>query len=203
MLQEIGLKHNTDKSYLHHFCDFYEKNLNKDVKELWEIGILDGASLRMWNEYYPDAKIVGFDIEDKSHLQFDKNVEVKHLDQGNLEQLKELAKHKDVDIIVDDGSHLIPHQIMTFEILFDSLKSGGQYVIEDLHTSTNVHRGYQFENGKGTLQYLLDIIENKIPAGYPMQVRTKDVMNSISSIQILSNIDTQNVRSITSIITKK
>lgn len=78
-LNELGIKYNTDKAYLHDFCNSYEKELNKNIKELWEIGVLDGASLRMWSEYYPSAKIIGFDIEDKSKLSFNKNVEIKKI----------------------------------------------------------------------------------------------------------------------------
>lgn len=202
-LNELGIKYNTDKAYIHDFCNSYEKELNKNIKELWEIGVLDGASLRMWSEYYPSAKIIGFDIEDKSKLSFNKNVETKKLDQSNKEQLSELTKNTNIDIIIDDGSHVIEHQILTFEILFNCLKSGGQYVLEDLHTSTNVHdyNIYKVYNNKSTLQYLNDIIFNIIPNGYPGQINTETIIKQIKSIQIISNLKTDNKRSITGIIT--
>lgn len=203
-LQEIGLKTHTDKAFDHYFCTFYEKNLNKNISKLWEIGILNGASLQMWSEYYPNAEITGFDIEDKHSLKLNNNVSVKLLDQGNKEQLKKLAnENKNIDIIVDDGSHIIDHQIMTFEILFNSLKSGGQYIIEDLHTSTNLWNNYNYKNNKGTLQYLNDIISNNIPENYPGQIKTHEVIKSIKSINLLSNNFTACGRSITAIITKK
>jgi hypothetical protein len=204
MLNELGLKYNTDKAHDHHFCDFYEKNLKKDVLNLWEIGVLNGDSLQMWSEYFPQAQITGFDIEDKSQLKLNDNVTVKFLDQGNVEQLKKLAnENNDIDVIVDDGSHIIEHQIITFEILFDTLKSGGQFIIEDLHTSTNLWSGYHYKNGKGALQYLNDIIQNVTPVGYPGQQRTNEVVSKIKSIQIFSNLGTAHGRSITAIITKK
>lgn len=61
---------------------------------------LDGASLRMWSEYYPNAKIIGYDIEDKSSLSFNDNVSVKlHL----LKPYKDWSKYqpveKDIDIL--------------------------------------------------------------------------------------------------------
>ena len=202
-LSELAEKHNTDKFYLHNFCDFYEKNLPKEVSKLWEIGILDGASLRMWSEYYPNAKIIGFDINDKSQLEFENNVSTKLLDQSNIYQLTELSKIKDVDIIIDDGSHIIGHQIMTFEILFNSLKTGGKYIIEDLHTSTNMFSTYEFKNNKGTLQYLNDISQNIIPEGYPGQIQTKNIIENIKNIQIFTNVGTDKGRSITSIIEHK
>ena len=100
MLHDLGIKYHTDKAYLHNFCNDYEKLLRKDVKTLWEIGILDGASLRMWSEYYPNAKIIGYDIEDKSSLSFNDNVSVKlHL----LKPYKDWSKYqpveKDIDIL--------------------------------------------------------------------------------------------------------
>ena len=204
MLNEIGIKTNTDKAFCHKFCDFYEQNLKKDISKLWEIGVLDGASLQMWSEYYPNAKITGFDIEDKSSLKFNNNVAFKLLDQGNKNELEKLAKeNNDIDIIIDDGSHIIQHQIMTFEILFNSLKSEGQYIIEDLHTSTNLWKDYNFKNGKGALQYLNDIIQNIVPNGYPGQCKTEEVIKQIKSINIFTNVGTAKGRSITSIITKK
>lgn len=204
MLHELGIKYHTDKAYLHNFCNDYEKLLCKDIKTLWEIGILDGASLRMWSEYYPNAKIIGYDIEDKSSLSFNDNVSVKLLDQSNKSQLSELAKQTDIDIIVDDGSHIIQHQILTFEMLFNCLKSGGQYILEDLHTSTNVHNAndYRIYNNKGALQYLLDIISNNVPVNYPGQTNTQQVIDNIDKIQIIGNLTTDNKRSITAIITK-
>ena len=204
MLNDLGIKYNTDKAYRHYFCDYYENNLNKNITELWEIGVLDGASLKMWSDYYPNAKIVGFDIKDKSNLQFNANVEVKHLDQSNIKELTELSKQQNIDIIVDDGSHIIDHQIKTFEMLFNCLKSGGQYIIEDLHTSTNLYLNkfdFNFKNNKGTLQYLNDIIANIIPKNYPGQIKTEDIIKNIKQIQIMCNLTTKNKRSITAIIT--
>lgn len=204
MLQDLGIKYNTDKAYEHKFCNFYEQNLNKNISKLWEIGILNGASIQMWAEYYPNAQITGFDIEDKSYLKLNSNINVKYLDQGNKEQLEKLVnENKDIDIIVDDGSHLIQHQIMTFEILFDCLKPNGQFIIEDLHTSTDLWNTFNFKNKKGTLQYLNDIIQNIIPNNYPGQIKTNDVITKIKNITIFSNLGTDRGRSITAIITKK
>ena len=203
-LQRIGARCGTDKATLHRFCDTYEHLLNKYVSRVWEIGVLDGASLRMWAEYYPKATITGFDWKDKSELELPKNAQVCMLDQGSLPQLVSLSrKESGIDIIVDDGSHTISHQIQTFETLFDCLKSGGQYIIEDLHTSTPIHHGFGFRDGRGTLQYLNDIIQYRVPTGYPGQLQTEKVIANIEQIVLIANCDTDNRRSITSIITHK
>jgi cephalosporin hydroxylase len=56
-------------------------------------------------------------------------------DQGNEVQLKELEKLGPFDLIVDDGSHIYNHQILTFNVLFPFLKKGHIYVVEDVCTS--------------------------------------------------------------------
>ena len=39
------------------------------------------------------------------------------------------------DIIIDDGGHTMKQQITSFTYLLPKVRSGGLYVIEDLHTS--------------------------------------------------------------------
>jgi hypothetical protein len=133
-LQELGIKHNTDKAFFHKYCDFYEKNLPKRSFKgrLLEIGVMDGASLAMWAEYYPNAEIVGVDIFDKSHVQIP-GVKVLQLDATDTAALKKLGNF---DIIIDDGSHKTADQQASFEHLYyKQLNKGGFYVLEDLHTS--------------------------------------------------------------------
>ena len=50
------------------------------------------------------------------------------------------------DIIIDDGSHVVSHQIASFNALFDeALKPGGIYMVEDLETSYWGHRSGQID----------------------------------------------------------
>jgi hypothetical protein len=39
------------------------------------------------------------------------------------------------DVVIDDGSHVSAHQITSFYFLFNHLRAGGFYVIEDIQTS--------------------------------------------------------------------
>ena len=41
----------------------------------------------------------------------------------------------EIDIIIDDGSHINEHVIDTFKLLFPKLNDGGIYVVEDTQTS--------------------------------------------------------------------
>ncbi len=106
-----------------------------------EIGIggygfsLGGQSLTAWQAYFPFGKIIACDIEDRFDLKTirTKIYKVDQSSKPDLEKLK--VSEKKFDIIIDDGSHLSKHQIFTFLEMFDSLKDGGIYVIEDTMTS--------------------------------------------------------------------
>ena len=133
-LQTLGLKYNTDKATYHEYLDFYQANLPKSsfTGRLLEIGVMDGASISMWREYYPKAEIVGIDIYDKSHLNID-GVTLLQMDATNVAALQTLGNF---DIIIDDGSHMTAdQQISLFWLYFNQLNADGYYVLEDLHTS--------------------------------------------------------------------
>lgn len=157
-LNDIGLKTQTDKaSGSHGYLDQYERiaNLselrNKDMKML-EIGVLNGASIRMWAEYFEKGKIFGMDnLEVDVHLGSDwkreqnavlysdmmkenDRISIHQYDQGNREHLQTFIEEvgSDFDFIIDDGSHFQEDQMVSFAFLFQHLKSGGYYIIEDV-----------------------------------------------------------------------
>lgn len=141
MLDEIGLKYNTDKSSrFHNYLEFYEKHLpGRDFKgRLLEIGVMDGFSMKMWREYYPKAEIIGIDIKDMSYMhntdwQVPESVKLLTLDGTKAKDMKPLGMF---DIIIDDGSHFTADQQKSFEILYyNQLNNGGVYILEDLWTS--------------------------------------------------------------------
>lgn len=129
-LHEIGLKYGTDKATHHGYCDFYEKELKGlNPKRILEIGVKDGASLRMWKDFYPDAEVVGIDIN-AIHVP---ECLVYPINQCDVFIIQKLGKF---DLIIDDGSHMTLHQQISFNHLFaNQLNLGGVYIIEDIHTS--------------------------------------------------------------------
>jgi hypothetical protein len=149
-LNAIGLTHGTDKASAgHNYLAFYElffAPLRDRPLTVLEIGVLNGASLRTWEDYFPAAKIVGADIQPSSR-QFERDrVVIEILDQSNIEELVQVGiKHGPFDIIVEDGSHMWEHQITTLRTLFPFVKQDGIYIVEDLQTNygpmTNDYRG--------------------------------------------------------------
>lgn len=124
----------------HHYFDIYDRYFNKyrgtNVVFL-EIGIFQGGSLQMWKNYFgPKARIIGIDINPDCKQFEEDQIEIyigSQSDPNFLEQLKN--KIPAVDILLDDGGHTMNQQIVSFNHLYQHIKSDGIYMCEDTHTS--------------------------------------------------------------------
>ena len=106
---------------------------------LLEIGVRFGASMFLWAEYFPNATIVGLDIDKKpENFPTEKRV---HFIQGSQDDpatldLCAILAGGQFDIIIDDASHIGRLSASSFSHLFPrALKPGGFYVIEDICTA--------------------------------------------------------------------
>lgn len=196
----------TDK-YEHGFIDVYEPYFNnlKDIKHVLEIGVYNGGSLQYLSTKFPDAKIYGIDIENKTHYDTDK-IKTYIVNQEDRDSLNKFLEETDVefDVIIDDGGHTMKQQQVSFGVLFKRLKKGGLYILEDLHTSRLEQLGTIHKDDLitsldmlYTLQYTNNLISNHITN------EEKDyIQNTVDNIRIWSRTPEYN-QSVTSIIKKK
>lgn len=135
----LAEKYGSDK--LGHYTPFYDLLLRhkrgRCVFRVLEIGIKDGASLRMWRDYFPEAVVYGMD-KDRSTLFDEERIKTFYGDQGSVVDLGNVlsaieAVRRPLDLIVDDGSHDIEHQALCAEALYPYLAEGGIYIIEDVN----------------------------------------------------------------------
>lgn len=165
LLQNSGTdklwRHGYHRYYSEIFAAF---RIKKDVRIL-EIGVEHGRSLVTWAKFFENAApdgIQGVSFRHdgdflRSSCEVEKfalceKVRVFYGDQSNSTFLDELVRDGalidpeshlcDVDwqkcgwdIVIDDGSHLPRHQLISFYKLFPFVRPGGVYVIEDIETS--------------------------------------------------------------------
>jgi cephalosporin hydroxylase len=121
------------------FASVYESVLSRiAVNRLFEIGIHLGGSIRMWRQLLgADARIACMDIKpeacDTVRGVADHVYAGSQTDADLLSRIA--AEAGPFDLIIDDGSHRNPHMIFSFEALFEHVRPGGAYVIEDMFTS--------------------------------------------------------------------
>ena len=98
-----------------------------------------GSSLKAWRDFFPNAMVFGLDI-DNTILFEDERIKCFFTDQSKPESLENtittinsyVGDTIEYDFIIDDGSHVVDHMILTFQTLKKYLRTGGIYVIEDI-----------------------------------------------------------------------
>ena len=145
-LCKLAEKYIVDKTpkYNHYYTEEYHKILkDKKYSSMLEIGIgypelmkkftnesyKSGASLFMWRDYFKDCIIHGADIKEFNINE--ENIKIHQCDQSKVDSLETMMnKIGNVEFIIDDGSHILEHQILTFQTLNKYCKD--IYIIEDV-----------------------------------------------------------------------
>ena len=144
-LNDFGVHYKTDKSSIcHNYLDFYEEIFREEgitsdrPVSLLEIGVLGGASLRMWKDFFPKTSlIVGMDIVPS------KVDGVPVVCCNAYKEGLQIVNMIQWDIVIDDGSHLSKDLIDLF-LGMDIKKFPKVFIFEDCHAAFN---GYT-EEGK-------------------------------------------------------
>ena len=144
-LKALAMVNNSDKWGGHWYAQHYETHFGprrREALHLLEIGVggnedprLGGGSLRMWRTYFPNARVFGIDIHDKS-AHDESRIKTFRGSQADEAFLEEVVRTMGrIDIVIDDGSHQNEHVLRSFRFLFPRLSANGLYVIEDTQTS--------------------------------------------------------------------
>jgi hypothetical protein len=143
-----------DKGTVHSYIEVYEDLFapyRSTAKNFLEIGVLAGSSIRMWTDYFSNSKVHGVDVDDRPlNGLFDLRPMVDegyHLSFFDASLSDEVEKHFQgvvFDVIIDDASHFIQHQLDNYRNFRPHLSKGGIYVIEDV-ADIDTHRSL-FEN---------------------------------------------------------
>lgn len=159
-LQTLFKKNRTDKGNHHHYYkiydDLFEPYINDDI-QLCEIGVLKGNSLKSWSQYFTSAEIIGFDYQNFPDVNGIKVHKMNQDDKYGMYSIIDKLKLKPF-IVIDDGGHKPEHHQKTLAPFFKTLKSGGFYIIEDLHVcrknNKHLNQKYEVTDKNNTVNYL-------------------------------------------------
>lgn len=122
-LTRLANKYGSDKGNRvfgrHYYTRIYQKflsNLRHAPIKLLELGLRHPmeesysavASLRMWRDYFPKARLIGFDIDNFSDACLS-NCCILQGDMSSRMDLSQLFTLGPFDIIIDDASHVSEH----------------------------------------------------------------------------------------------
>jgi hypothetical protein len=114
-------------------------------RRMLEIGIWDGGSTAFWFEHLKPERLVAVDLKDREDSPYFRRwiagrglagrvLTHWRTDQANGAGLREIVDRDlggELDLVIDDGSHLAVPTKASFETLFPLLPPGGLYIIED------------------------------------------------------------------------
>jgi hypothetical protein len=164
-LCHLATKYCTDKSpynlvtHRHPYTPVYDMFLRpfqlQSSLKLGEVGVLNGASIEMWKDYFPKASIHAFDISIESL------VKVKAKSDANTYLVDENDVHGIVpcledatsdeilfDILLEDASHRLDHQLHFLKDAIRYVRPGGLLIIEDIFRAIPLTR---FEEALNTI----------------------------------------------------
>jgi hypothetical protein len=152
-LQEIWNKlslqgYASDKGDIHSYLPVYEEILapyRETAKNVLEIGLFHGHSLRMWEQYFTNADVYGIDCSETPHdgmadlrpmiAEGTHNINI--MDACNKSEVKKVFEGKMFDCIIEDAGHAISQQFELYSIWKKYLSPNGIYIIEDVQDIDN------------------------------------------------------------------
>lgn len=154
-LDEIALQHDADKSSRYHgYTRIYEElfaHLRERPVSILEIGVFQGASIRMWLDAFPHGKVVGVDIKDRADPEIHRlpRATLHTADASQQKLYDDLVRlHGQFDIVIEDGPHRLAVSKMCLDNLPNILKPGGIMVIED------VYQGYSNQENADLVSFM-------------------------------------------------
>ena len=197
-LSSLAKKYGTDK-LSHGYIPRYEsifKNITRNNLNILEIGVREGWSHLMWRDYFSNSKIYG--IDNFADPVFRKNKIKKQYDFDSIsifigdqtdEQFLNSVLTFGLDVIIDDGGHMMSHQQLSLKHLFKKLNPNGYYVIEDLHTS-QFDRFLDVPDRKFSTLNLMKALESgaeEIDSFFMDEDEISYIKNNIQSIKVYNN----------------
>ena len=166
-LLESGRLYDTDKYTIHDYIDgYYEYEFASKQTvpiTILEIGVGKGYSIRLWNDYFSHATIVGMDIYDWAveMYRYTPNVKIMQVDAYSTVVIDKFPDET-FDYIIDDGPHTLDSQIISIQKWLPKVKRNGKLIIEDVQSMDFIQDFQNTLNMKSVLSYrTIDLRKNK------------------------------------------
>jgi len=140
MTREPDHPSGTDKHSDHSYLTLYDELFSSrrdTAKNILEIGIWDGGSIKLWHDYFANANIYGIDVEEcrtGPWLNDYERITTYRRDAFNFDFVvtEFIKKGIEFDVVIDDGPHTIRSQFATAHIYNHVLSDDGILIIEDI-----------------------------------------------------------------------
>jgi hypothetical protein len=179
------------------YFSVYDRHFNKFVSQspyVLEIGIENGGSLKLWYEFFENARVYGIDNNSAvNQLKFNFPVNITVGDQGDDSFWQSyLNNSPGFDVIIDDGGHTMHQQLTSLLHLFPKLNDKGVYLIEDTHTSYWKEYGGGFREQNSIIEIIKSLVDylhmEHIDGGFTPPEIVKNVFQGLASVHFYNSV---------------
>lgn len=132
----------TDKNTCHSYIDLYDTLLaskKETARNVLEVGIFEGGSIKLWSQYFTNATVYGLDIRHYDNiweeLKNKENIKLfSSYDAYNDETFATnfLSTGVKFDFMLDDGPHTLESMIQFIKLYSQIMADDGILIIEDV-----------------------------------------------------------------------
>ena len=185
-LEEIADNSRTDKNTVHSYLPLYQKLLiskKETAKNVLEVGIYHGGSIKLWSDFFTNATVYGLDIMNIQQVwEGIKNNEkiILHTStnayDNNFFITQFLNKNIKCDFMLDDGPHSLESMKQFIKLYSQIMTDDGILIIEDVQSWD-----------------WIDILKNEVPANLRKFIKIYDLrQNKNRYDDIVFTIDKSN-----------
>jgi hypothetical protein len=167
-LSQIVDNNRTDKNTVHSYLELYQKlliNKKETAKNVLEVGIYNGGSIKLWNDFFVNATIYGLDIMHinnvwdgiKNNNKIILHTSVNAYDE-NFFNNNFLNKNVRFDFMLDDGPHTLQSMKDFIRLYSKVMTDDGILIIEDVQDWN-----------------WIKILENEVPDNLKKFIKTYDL----------------------------
>jgi hypothetical protein len=192
-LVELVDNSRTDKNTTHSYLELYQKLLvskKETAKNVLEVGICDGGSIKLWSDFFINANVYGLDVRQIQNIWSEiinkKNIYLFINNDAYNEDLFNtnfLSKNIKFDFMLDDGPHTLESMKQFIKLYSQIMSDDGILIIEDVQ---------QWE--------WIEILKNEVPENLKEYIKVYDLRpNKGRYDDIVFTIDKSSISLITEV----
>ena len=167
-LEKIVDNLRTDKNTIHSYLPLYQKLLiskKETAKNVLEVGIYNGGSIKLWHDFFINANVYGLDIMNINHVwegikNNEKIILYTSTDAYNNDFFitNFLNKNIKCDFMLDDGPHSLESMKQFIKLYSQIMTDDGILIIEDVQSWD-----------------WIDILKNEVPENLKQFIKVYDL----------------------------
>jgi hypothetical protein len=143
-LEKLVDNSRTDKNTLHSYLPLYQNlliNKKETAKNILEVGIYNGGSIKLWSDFFINANVYGLDILNINDIWEDIKNNEKIILYTSCNAYNNdffitnfLNKNIKFDFMLDDGPHSLESMIQFIKLYSQIMTDDGILIIEDIQS---------------------------------------------------------------------